>query len=147
MLDHADRHLARLIAFLETAGIRDNTLVWCVGQWRQPGGRPLGFVNAMGPYNFRPEPMPEKLRRIEDIGGPDSHTIFRRAGDGVQYAVAPLQAEYPWRRHPRSLRVVVAEARRSQGELRHQFVHASDLVPTLLDLIDVTRPPRSRAAR
>jgi len=27
MLDHADRHLARLVGFLETAGIRENTLV------------------------------------------------------------------------------------------------------------------------
>ncbi len=41
----------------------------------QEGG-PLGFVNAMGPYNFRPEPIAEKLRRIDDIGGPDSHTNF-----------------------------------------------------------------------
>ena len=29
----------------------------------------------------------------------------------------------------------------ARGELRHQFVHASDLVPTLLDLIGITAPP------
>ena len=77
MLDHADRHLARLVAFLETAGIRDNTLILVLSDngASQEGG-PLGFVNAMGPYNFRPEPIPEKLRRIDDIGGPDSHTNF-----------------------------------------------------------------------
>ncbi len=77
MLDHADRHLARLIAFLETAGIRDNTLILVLSDngASQEGG-PLGFVNAMGPYNFRPEPIPEKLRRIDDIGGPDTHTNF-----------------------------------------------------------------------
>src|SRR5260364_413818 len=28
----------------------------------------------------------------------------------------------------------------AQGELRHQFVHASDLVPTLLDLIGIAAP-------
>ena len=77
MLDHADQHLARLIAFLDTAGIRDNTLILVLSDngASQEGG-PLGFVNAMGPYNFRPEPMAEKLRRIDDIGGPDSHTNF-----------------------------------------------------------------------
>ena len=77
MLDHADQHLARLIAFLDTAGIRDNTLILVLSDngASQEGG-PLGFVNAMGPYNFRPEPMAEKLRRIDDIGGPDSHSNF-----------------------------------------------------------------------
>ena len=77
MLDHADRHLARLVAFLETAGVRDNTLILVLSDngASQEGG-PLGFVNAMGPYNFRPEPMAEKLRRIDDIGGPDTHTNF-----------------------------------------------------------------------
>ena len=77
MLDHADRHLARLVAFLEQAGIRDNTLILVLSDngASQEGG-PLGFVNAMGPYNFRPEPIAEKLRRLDDIGGPDTHTNF-----------------------------------------------------------------------
>ncbi len=77
MLDHADRHLARLVAFLDTAGVRDNTLIIVMSDngASQEGG-PLGFVNAMGPYNFRPEPIAEKLRRIDDIGGPDTHSNF-----------------------------------------------------------------------
>ena len=81
MLDHADRHLARLIGFLDTAGIRDNTLVLVLSDngASQEGG-PWGFVNAMGPYNFRPEPLAEKLRRIDDIGGPDRTATFRMAG-------------------------------------------------------------------
>src|SRR2546423_8909797 len=79
MLDHADQHLARLIGFLDTAGIRDNTLILVLSDngASQEGG-PLGFVNAMGPYNFRPEPIAEKLRRIDDIGGPVSHTNLPR---------------------------------------------------------------------
>jgi arylsulfatase A-like enzyme len=77
MLDHADRHLARLIAFLEAAEVRDNTLILVLSDngASQEGG-PLGFVNGMGPFNFRPEPIPEKLRRIDDIGGPDTHSNF-----------------------------------------------------------------------
>ena len=77
MLDHADQHLARLIGFLDKADIRDNTLILVLSDngASQEGG-PLGFVNAMGPYNFRPEPIAEKLRRIDDIGGPDSHSNF-----------------------------------------------------------------------
>jgi len=143
MLDHADRHLARLIAFLEKAGIRDNTLILVLSDngASQEGG-PFGFVNAMGPYNFRPEPMPEKLRRIEDIGGPDSHTNFPHGW--AMASNTPLR-RYKQNTHGGGIRdpFVLSWPQRvaARGELRHQFVHASDLVPTLLDLIGVTAPP------
>ena len=41
----------------------------------QEGG-PFGMVNAMGPYNLRREPLDEKIARIDDIGGPDTHSNF-----------------------------------------------------------------------
>ena len=41
----------------------------------QEGG-PFGMVNAMGPYNMRREPLEEKIARIDDIGGPDTHSNF-----------------------------------------------------------------------
>jgi arylsulfatase len=142
MLDHADQHLARLIAFLETAGVRDDTLIIVLSDngASQEGG-PLGFVNAMGPYNFRPEPIPEKLQRLDDIGGPDSHSNFP-----LGWAMAsntPLR-RYKQNTHGGGIRdpFVMSWPKRiaARGELRHQFVHATDLVPTLLDVIGVERP-------
>ena len=146
MLDHADRHLARLIGFLEQAGIRDNTLILVLSDngASQEGG-PLGFVNAMGPYNFRPEPIAEKIRRIDDIGGPDSHTNFPHGW--AMASNTPLR-RYKQNTHGGGIRdpFVMSWPKRiaAKGELRHQFVHASDLVPTLLDLIGI-EPPREIA--
>lgn len=143
MLDHADRHLARLIAFLETAGVRDNTLILVMSDngASQEGG-PLGFVNAMGPYNFRPEPIAEKLRRIDDIGGPDTHSNFPHGW--AMASNTPLR-RYKQNTHGGGIRdpFVMTWPRRiaAQGQLRHQFVHACDLVPTLLDLLGVSAPP------
>ena len=142
MLDHADRHLARLIGFLETAGIRDNTLILVLSDngASQEGG-PLGFVNAMGPYNFRPEPIAEKVRRIDDIGGPDSHTNFPHGW--AMASNTPLR-RYKQNTHGGGIRdpFVMSWPKRvaAKGDLRHQFVHASDLVPTLLDLIGIDSP-------
>jgi arylsulfatase A-like enzyme len=141
MLDHADRHLARLIGFLDKAGIRDNTLILVLSDngASQEGG-PLGFVNAMGPYNFRPEPIPEKLRRIDDIGGPDSHTNFPQGW--AMASNTPLR-RYKQNTHGGGIRdpfVMSWPNKTAKGELRHQFVHASDLVPTLLDLVGL-KPP------
>ena len=142
MLDHADQHLARLIAFLDTAGIRDNTLILVLSDngASQEGG-PLGFVNAMGPYNFRPEPIAEKLRadrRYRRAGF--AQQFSARLGDGVEHAAAPLQAEHPWRRHPRSLRDDLAEADRRQGRA------APSIRPCLRPDADLARPDRHRAA-
>ncbi len=142
MLDHADRHLARLIAFLETAGVRDNTLILVLSDngASQEGG-PFGFVNAMGPYNFRPEPIAEKLRRIDDIGGPDSHNNFPHGW--AMASNTPLR-RYKQNTHGGGIRdpFVISWPKRvpAKGELRHQFVHASDLVPTLLELVGIEAP-------
>lgn len=142
MLDHADQHLARLVAFLETAGVRDNTLIVVLSDngASQEGG-PLGFVNAMGPYNFRPEPMPEKLQRIDDIGGPNSHSNFPHGW--AMAANTPLR-RYKQNTHGGGIRdpFVMSWPQRipAKGELRHQFVHATDLVPTLLDVIGIEAP-------
>jgi arylsulfatase len=142
MLDHADRHLARLIAFLETADIRDDTLVIVMSDngASQEGG-PLGFINAMGPFNFRPEPMPEKVRRIDDIGGPDTHSNFPHGW--AMASNTPLR-RYKQNTHGGGIRdpFVISWPNRikAKGELRHQFVHACDLVPTLLELIGVDAP-------
>jgi arylsulfatase len=142
MLDHADRHLARLITFLETAGIRDNTLVIVMSDngASQEGG-PLGFINAMGPYNFRPEPIAEKVRRIDDIGGPDTHSNFPQGW--AMASNTPLR-RYKQNTHGGGIRdpFLMSWPKRvaAKGELRHQFVHASDLVPTLLELIGIDPP-------
>ena len=142
MLDHADRHLARLIAFLDKAGVRDNTMVIVMSDngASQEGG-PLGFVNAMGPYNFKPEPMPEKIARIDDIGGPDTHSNFPHGW--AMASNTPLR-RYKQNTHGGGIRdpFIVSWPKRisAKGELRHQFVHACDLTPTLLDLIGIAAP-------
>ena len=111
MLDHADRHLARLMAFLETAGVLDDTLVLVLSDngASQEGG-PLGFINAMGPYNLKPEPIARKAAAHRRHRRPrHAFELSARLGDGVEHAAAPLQAEYAWRRHPRSAGDLVAE--------------------------------------
>src|SRR6185437_11716490 len=127
MLDHADQHLARLVAFLDAAGVRDNTLIIVMSDngASQEGG-PLGFINAMGPYNLRPEPMAEKVRRIDDIGGPDTHTNFPHGW--AMASNTPLR-RYKQNTHGGGIRdpfIMSWPKGIAKGELRHQFVHACD---------------------
>lgn len=142
MLDHTDQHLGRLFDFLERAGVRDDTLILILSDngASQEGG-PLGFVNAMGPFNFRGEPMEEKLARIDDIGGPDTHSNFPQGW--AMASNTPLR-RYKQNTHGGGIRdpLVISwpKGLPARGEVRERFAHASDLVPTLLDLIGVQPP-------
>ncbi len=142
MLDHTDQHIGRLMQFLEESGQADNTLVLVLSDngASQEGG-PLGMINAMGPYNFKPEPLEEKLAKIDAIGGPDTHSNFP-----LGWAMAsntPLK-RYKQNTHGGGIRdpLVVAWPRGivARGEMRHGFRHACDLGPTLLEVIGIEPP-------
>ncbi|MFZ3008675.1 MAG: arylsulfatase [Phenylobacterium sp.] len=142
MLDHADRHLARLMVFLEEAGIKDDTLIVVMSDngASQEGG-PLGMVNAMGPYNLKFEPMAEKLARLDDIGGPDSHSNFPQGW--AMASNTPLR-RYKQNTHGGGIRdpLVISwkNGLAARGELRTQFAHVSDFTPTLLDILGLEPP-------
>jgi arylsulfatase A-like enzyme len=142
MLDHADRNIARLTAFLDTAGLTDDTLILVLSDnGASQEGLGYGFVNAMGPYNMRPETIEEKVARIDDIGGPDTHSNFPLGW--AMAANTPLR-RYKQNTHGGGIRdpLVVSWPSRlpARGEIRHQFAHAVDLVPTLLELIGIDAP-------
>jgi len=139
MLEHADQHFGRVLDFLSASGQLDNTVVLALSDngASQEGG-PSGFVNAMGPYNLVPEPLDAKLARIDDIGGPDTHSNF--PWGWAMAANTPLK-RYKQNTHSGGVRdpLVVAGPGVTAG-VRHNFCHVSDLVPTILDAIGVQPP-------
>jgi arylsulfatase len=142
MLDHADQNIARLTAFLETLGLTDDTLVLVLSDnGASQEGLMHGFVNGMGPYNQRPESMTEKLARIDDIGGPATHSNYP-----MGWAMAsntPLK-RYKQNTHGGGIRdpLIVSWPGRvpTSGEIRHQLAHVCDIVPTILELIGLDAP-------
>jgi arylsulfatase A-like enzyme len=142
MLDHADRQLARLIGFLEQTGMLANTIVLVTSDngASQEGG-PHGFVNSAGPRNHRTESFAEKLARIDEVGGPRTHSNFPHGW--AMAANTPLR-RYKQNTHGGGIRdplvICWLEGIAARGELRHQFAHACDLTPTLLDLLGIAAP-------
>ncbi len=144
MLHHFDRELGRLIDHLDRSGALDDTLVMVLSDngASQEGG-PLGFVNAMGPYNGVKEPIDDKVARIDDIGGPDTHSNF--PWGWAMASNTPLK-RYKQNTHGGGIRdpLVVSWPNAPQpigsGELRNQFCHVQDIVPTVLDLLALDPP-------
>ena len=140
MLHHTDEQIARVVAAVgATSGLDDTIVMVLSDNGASQEGGPLGFVNAMAPFNMVKETMDDKLARLDDIGGPDTHSNFPHGW--AMAANTPLRM-YKQNTHGGGVRdpLVIRTAdtaRTAAGELRDQFCHASDLAPTILDLLGV----------
>ena len=144
MLEHADEHFGRVLDFLEASGQLDNTVVMALSDnGASHEGGPQGFVNAMGPYNMVNETIEDKIARIDDIGGPDTHSNF--PWGWAMASNSPLK-RYKQNTHGGGVRdpLVIAGpgiGRPDQPDgLRHNFCHVSDLAPTVLEAIGLPAP-------
>jgi arylsulfatase A-like enzyme len=142
-LEHTDHHLGRLLEFLRETGDLDNTLVFVLSDnGASSEGGPFGTTNDLRLWNFFGESsVPQALERLDDIGGPKfftnypwgwtvaGNTPFRRWKREVHEGGVcdPLIVHWP--------RGIVA-----RGEVRRQYVHAIDLLPSVLELAGVSAP-------
>ncbi|MET0458408.1 MAG: arylsulfatase [Ilumatobacteraceae bacterium] len=141
-LEHTDAQVGRLVDFLESLGELDNTVFLVMSDnGASAEGGPRGSFNENYFFNMVPESLEENLRRIDDLGGPGAHNHYpwgwAWAGN------TPLKR---WKRETHEggvtdpLIVSWPSGIDAAGEVRHQFVHAIDVMPTLLEIIGIEAP-------
>ncbi|HVM65221.1 MAG TPA: sulfatase-like hydrolase/transferase, partial [Acidimicrobiales bacterium] len=145
-LTHTDHHIGRLLDFLETFGELDNTLVMLISDnGASSEGGPMGSVNENLFFNNVPEPLDKNLELIDELGGP---TTFNHYPWGWTWA-----GNAPFRRWKREtyrggisdpLVVHWPAGIAARGEVRTQYTHAIDLVPTVLESLSVDPPAHIR---
>ena len=147
-LDHTDDQIGRLVDGLRAMGQLDNTLLLVLTDngASQEGG-PYGVMHEMKFFNGIFETPDEAIARIDDIGGPHSHTNY--PWGWAQCGNAPFKW-YKQNTHEGGVHVpLIVHAPRhvpadQAGTKRRQFVNVSDVVPTIYDLIGVTPPDTYR---
>jgi arylsulfatase A-like enzyme len=143
-LEHTDFHLGRLFEFLKKIDEFDNTLIMVISDnGASAEGGPTGSVNESNFFNFVPESVEENLKAMDDLGGPD---YFNHFAWGWTWA-----GNTPFRRWKRETYrggisdpfiVHYPDGIKVKGDVRMQYAHAIDMVPTVLDLLDL-EPPTS----
>jgi arylsulfatase len=143
-LSHTDHHLGRLLDYLEETGELDNTIVMVVSDnGASAEGGPTGTTNEAQFFNNAQESVQDSLAAIDEIGGPNH---FNHYPWGWTWA-----GNTPFRRWKRETYrggstdpfiVSWPAGVTARGELRHQYAHLIDMVPTVLDLLGV-EPPTS----
>lgn len=145
-LSHTDHHIGRVVDFLEEMGELDNTIIMVISDnGASPEGGPTGSVNENRFFNFVPESVDDNLAALNDLGGPK---YFNHYAWGWTWA-----GNTPFRRWKReTFRGGVSDpfivhwpaGIKAKGEIRHQYAHAIDMVPTVLDALDIEAPSEIR---
>ena len=142
MLEHTDHQIGRMIAFLKSVGQWDNTVFVVLSDngASQEGGA-TGVLDEMKWFNGVPENVDAAVERLDDIGGPNSHSNI--PWGWAQAGNTPLKW-YKQNTHGGGVRdpliVHWPTGLTAAGEIRDQFCHAIDIAPTIMDLVGIAPP-------
>lgn len=143
-LDHTDDQIGRLVDGLRAIGELDNTiLIVLADNGASQEGGPFGVMHEMKFFNGILETPDEAIERIDDIGGPHSHTNY--PWGWAQCGNTPFKW-YKQNTHEGGVHVPmivhwpdgIDAAQR--GSARRQFVNVADIVPTVYDLLGLAPP-------
>ncbi|MBV9041538.1 MAG: arylsulfatase [Acidimicrobiia bacterium] len=141
-LAHTDHHFGRFVDFLAESGELDNTVIVVLSDnGASSEGGPVGSTNDNRVWNFVPHTVEDALARIDDLGGPRCHNNYPWG-----WTVAGNTPFRRWKREVHEggvadpLIVHWPRGMAARGELRRQYTHAVDIMPTLLDLVGVEAP-------
>ena len=141
-LDHTDAQIGRLVAFLKDVDRFDETLfiVMSDNGASQEGG-PTGVFDEMRWFNGMVEDVDEAVKRLDDIGGPESHSNIPWGWS--QVGNTPLKW-YKQNTHGGGVRDPLVihwpQGVAGNGAIRRSFGHAIDIMPTILELTGTEAP-------
>jgi len=141
-LAHTDHYIGKLLDYLEWTGLRENTIVILVSDNGASGeGGPNGSVNENRLFNGMPDDLESALKMLDELGGPKTYNHYANG-----WAMAFNTPFKMWKRYEfnggTSDPCIISwpAGMESRGELRTQYHHAIDLVPTVLDCLGVAAP-------
>jgi len=141
-LSYTDHQIGRIIDFLEETGQLDNTLVIVISDNGASGeGGPTGSVNENKIANGVPDNLEQNLKFLDVLGSPRTYNHYPTG-----WAMAFNTPFKMWKRYSYNggicdpFLIHWPKGIKSRGEVRHQYHHAIDIVPTILDVVGVEVP-------
>jgi arylsulfatase A-like enzyme len=141
--EYTDVQIGRVIDYLEESGQLDNTLIlYCADNGASGEGSPDGSVNENRFFNGYPDDIDSNLAMIDKLGSPETYNhyptgwavafstpyrMFKRYSQYAGGTCDPLIIHWP-------------KGIKAKGELRHQYHHCTDIVPTILDCCGIKFP-------
>ena len=141
-LTHTDYHYGRLFEFLKRSASGTTRIIMFISDnGASSEGGPTGSVNENKFFNNVPDALKQNLAMIDELGGP---TTFNHYAWGWTFA-----GNTPFRRWKRETYrggisdpfiVHWPKGIKAKGEVRTQYAHAIDMVPTVLEALGIEAP-------
>ncbi|MFL3018607.1 MAG: arylsulfatase [Acidimicrobiales bacterium] len=141
-LDHTDDQIGRLIQFLETQDLLDDTMIVFLSDngASQEGGK-HGTTNELAYFNLMPLEVNDMLRHLDEIGGPNHYNNYPWGWSQVGNTPLRFYKQNTYEGGIRDPLIIhwpngIDDA----GGIRDQYHHVIDLMPTVLDIVGVEVP-------
>ncbi len=141
--EYTDAQIGRIIDHLKASGQYDNTIIfYCADNGASGEGGPSGSVNENKFFNGYPDDLADNLKLIDELGGPNTYEhyptgwaaafstpfkMFKRYSNYSGGTADPLVISWP-------------KGIKARGEVRNQYHHAVDIVPTILEICGLEMP-------
>jgi arylsulfatase A-like enzyme len=141
--EYTDVQIGRVIDYLKATGQYENTVIMYAADNGASGeGTPNGSVNENKFFNGFPDDLAENMKLINELGGPNTYEhyptgwaaafstpfkMFKRYANYSGGTSDPLVISWP-------------KGIKARGEVRNQYHHAVDIVPTILDICGIEMP-------
>jgi arylsulfatase A-like enzyme len=141
--EYTDVQIGRVIAYLKATGQYENTIIMYAADNGTSGeGTPNGSVNENKFFNGYPDDLAENMKLIDELGGPNTYEhiptgwaaalstpfkMFKRYSNYAGGTACPLTITWP-------------KGIKARGEIRNQYHHAVDIVPTILEICGLEMP-------
>lgn len=141
--EYTDAQIGRIIDHLKASGQYENTIIMYAADNGASGeGSPSGSVNENKFFNGYPDELADNMKLIDELGGPNTYEhyptgwaaafstpfkMFKRYSNYSGGTADPLVITWP-------------KGIKARGEIRDQYHHAVDIVPTILEICGLEMP-------
>ncbi len=150
-VEHTDVQVGRIVDGLEQRGLRENTLIlYIVGDNGSSSEGQQGSISELLAQNNIPNTVDQQMAALEKLGGlpalgsPKTDNMYHAgwawAGCTPFRSTKLVAAHFGGTRNP--LVISWPKGIKPDKEVRSQFTHCADVVPTIYDILGIT-PPKS----
>jgi arylsulfatase len=145
--EYTDAQVGRIIDYLEQTGQFENTVIfYCADNGASGEGSPNGSVNENKFFNGYPDELSENLKYLDTLGGQETYNHYP-TGWAVAFST-PFQMFKRYSQYSGGtcdpLVISWPKGIRARGEVRNQYHHSTDIVPTILDVCGLAMPTTFR---
>ncbi len=140
--EYTDHQVGRIVDYLEQTGQLENTIVfYCADNGASGEGSPNGSVNENKFFNGFPDEMEENLAHLDDLGSPNTYNHYPTGWAMAFSTPFRMFKRYAYQGGVCDPMVVHwPKGIEAKGEVRHQYHHAIDVVPTILECCGLEFP-------